>query len=181
MINWRRIGNYLLVPNRQRTQSGRLAPIPNIAAVRRLARLLPVWVNPDRPLAVAPDAKSALVRSGRSRISIKSDPDRFGAVITRSRSSDTEGGKAWRHHRDFDGSGYERHCDGSSRISTATKSCQRIIRAYGTEPFFHRSRRSRVTLGKSAAESQAAIDIAQFMKSRRTLGVGVRIAGICLR
>jgi hypothetical protein len=41
----------------------------------------------------------------------------------------------------------------------------------------------RVTLGKSAAESQvAAIDIAEFMKSwRGTLGVGARIAGGCLR
>jgi hypothetical protein len=140
MINWRRIGNYLLVPNRQRTQSGRLAPIPNIAAVRRLARLLPVWVNPDRPLAVAPDAKSALVRSGRSRTSVKSDPDRFGAVITRSRSSDAEGGKAWRCHRGFDGSDHERHRDGSSRISTATKSCQRIIRSVQDRTFLSSQR-----------------------------------------
>jgi hypothetical protein len=36
-------------------------------------------------------ASENLHKSGRSQISIKSDPDRFGAVITRSRSSDAEG------------------------------------------------------------------------------------------
>jgi hypothetical protein len=45
-------------------------------------------------------------KSGRSRISIKSDPDRFGALVARSPSSDAEGGKAWRYHRGFDGSGH---------------------------------------------------------------------------
>ena len=83
------------------------------------------------------------VNSGRSRISIKSDPDRFDAVITRSRSSDAEGGKAWRCHRGFDGSGHERHRDGSSRISTATKSCQRIIRSLPDRTFRSSQRRRR--------------------------------------
>jgi|SRR5882724_1675621 len=125
-------------------------------------------------------------KSGRSRISVKSDPDRFGAVIIRSRSSDAEGGKAWRYHRGFDGSGHGRHPDGSSRISTARKSRQRIIRSVQDRTFLSsqwRRRRPRVTLGKSAAELQAAaIDIAQFMKSTLgILGVGARFAGFCLR
>ena len=54
--------------------------------------------------------------------------------------------------------------------------------AYRTALFFRRSGEDgspEYTLGKSAAESQtAAIDIAQFMKSRRgILGVGARITG----
>jgi hypothetical protein len=61
----------------------------------------------------------------------------------------------------------------------------REFEAYRTALFFRRSGEDgapRVTLGKSAAESQAAIDIAQFMQSwRGALGVGARIADFVLR